>query len=79
MILFVNERFESIVRESDFEFAQLGTVEQYDRFLEDPDLWSATKGLRRLLRISGEHLPEAYGAILPHIQPGNTAVITKIG
>jgi len=57
--LATNAHFRSLVEKAGLSFAQLGTKQQYQEMIANPDLWHPIKGLRTVFE----------GGLLPMIQP----------
>jgi rhamnosyltransferase subunit B len=67
-----NPHFEALVRQTNLDFAPVGTTDDFDAFLAEPDLWHRTRAwkvalrygalgtMRRLYEIAAEH--QARGA-----------------
>lgn len=72
----VNSYFEGAVRKSGLEFDSLGSIEEFKRVLDNPDLWNPQRAFRTLVR---EALEPTYAAIVEaartHNQPGETLVV----
>lgn len=75
VLMLVNQRFEQITREAGLTFVQVGAADEYERFLDDPNMWSERRSLKHLLRVLAQHLPQAYKATVPYVLPGRTALI----
>ena len=70
-----NGRFEAIIKAMGLGFIEIGRAEEYERFLENPDMWSERHGFEHLLSGLVEFLPKIYHETVPHIKPGETLII----
>lgn len=77
--LMVNEHFRSLATENAFQFAPIGTADEYNAALQDPDIWKSVAGPRVLGRAICQAMPRQYEAICDHFQPGNTVVVASLG
>lgn len=75
IVFFANGRFESLARETGFDYVMAGTADEYETFIKDPDLWESKKGFKIIIQMLVAHLPEAYQRLAAHVEPGNTLVI----
>jgi UDP:flavonoid glycosyltransferase YjiC (YdhE family) len=48
------EAFEPVVRGAGLEFVSIGTRQEYESHLADPDIWHPTRGFRRVMSLVGE-------------------------
>jgi rhamnosyltransferase subunit B len=58
--LATNASFESLVVNAGVEFVPIGTPEQFNRWIENPDVWHPRKGGGAVLRGASETLPITY-------------------
>ncbi|CAN5202458.1 glycosyltransferase [soil metagenome] len=67
--------FESRIRRAGIEFTPIGTQADYDRLVEQSDLWHPRRGARLLVDELLDRLPEAYDCIAALTIPGKTVLV----
>jgi rhamnosyltransferase subunit B len=74
--LIAAEPYQSLAIRHGFEFAQVGTTDEYQSLMHDPMLWHPTKSLRVVFRedLLRKYLPLAYRHIRDRYVPGETVV-----
>lgn len=71
-----NAYFENLVRRTGLDFAELGTLEEYDAITSNPDLWHPRKGARAVLEWGGLNLfKPMYELVTDLHRPGETVVV----
>ncbi len=75
--LMVNSYFEPLARRHGLGFLPLGTVEDYFRIIENPDLWRPVRGPQLLARLVFESIAPQYEAIAGRCGSGNTVMIAS--
>jgi len=78
--LIANEMFGDLVRRSDLEFVELGTAEQFQRVIANPDLWHPRKGVEVVL--GGEAmaaLDQTVNTLRAHRKDGTVLVASTLG
>ena len=76
-ILFAtNGHFQPLARKAGLKFEAIGSAEDYQKAINDPDLWHPTKGTQKVLEWSMVQLMRpSYQLIEHHYKPGETLVI----
>ena len=67
--------YEPLTRSVGLEFSPAGTVEQFDRLSNRPELWHPVKGFHVIAEGVGESLPWYYDAIVKNHAPGRTGLV----
>ena len=76
--LFTNPYFEKVIQHSGVEFIPIGSSDEYQIFINNPALWYPYQGAKVIFQYMGPKLiQETYYAILPHIIPGSTILISS--
>jgi rhamnosyltransferase subunit B len=76
VVLLTNDQFEPLARSASLGFASLGTVQEYEDALGEPDLWSPRRGFDVLCRrMILPAMERAYDRIMEQYVPGRTAVV----
>ena len=75
VLFYANGRFEPIIKAMGLGFVEIGHAEEYERFIENPEIWSEHRGLEHLLRGLLNFLPQIYHDTVPYIKPGQTLII----
>jgi rhamnosyltransferase subunit B len=75
--LLANEVYRPLAEKHGFDFAPIGTVEDYHRLTHDPLLWHPSKSLRAVFveDLLRQYLPLTYRAIESRYVRGQTAVL----
>jgi UDP:flavonoid glycosyltransferase YjiC (YdhE family) len=74
-----NGHFEPLSRSLGLEFIALGTEQDYQRVLADPDLWHPLRCARVLTRWGLPLIPHQFEIIRQHHEPGQTIVVSGAG
>lgn len=75
VLFVVNSYFENAVRGAGLGFLSGGTVEEYLRTTQDPNLWKFGKGFRVLFEMMLNSMREYYRVIADRNDPGHTLVV----
>ncbi len=75
VLFFANGAFEPLATGEGLTFVPLGTAQEYETVIRNPDLTHPRKGLRLIARMLMHTLPDVYRQLDAHIRPGNTLVI----
>ncbi|MBI1926437.1 glycosyltransferase [Candidatus Poribacteria bacterium] len=74
--LMTNDHFEGLVQQAGLNFVSMGTAEEYDQILNNPDLWNPRKNLlteQSLLTV----LSVSYNLIAERYKPGHTILVAS--
>src|SRR4051812_30859061 len=72
--VFTNTYFEKLVRDSGLEFVAVGTQQDYERIIRDPEIWHPSRGLKTIMKGLGDHGSQLLDTLLPHVGP-DTAIV----
>lgn len=74
--LIAAEPYQTLAAKHGFDFAQVGTDEEYQRMTRDPMLWHPSKSMRAVFNreLLEKYLPIAYRAIESRYVPGQTVL-----
>ena len=75
VIMIMPAMYESLTRKLGLEFAGAGTVEQFDQFSSQRELWDPVKGFGVIARGVGESMPWFYEPIVRNHRPGRTGLV----
>jgi rhamnosyltransferase subunit B len=77
IVFITNGHFEPLVRQAGLAFEPLGSAEEYQRAINDPDIWHPTRGTKKVLEWSMVGLMRpSYELIKKHNQPGETLILS---
>src|SRR5205823_6499514 len=79
VLLLTNAYFQSLIERNGLGFAPLGTAEEFQKTLEDPDLWDSHRGFGVVAR-SGlvPFLRPMYDFIVRNNHPGSMVVVGSL-
>jgi rhamnosyltransferase subunit B len=75
VVMVMPAMYESLTRKLGLEFAGAGTVEQFDQFSSQRELWDPVKGFGVIARGVGESLRWFYEPIVENHRPGRTGLV----
>jgi len=64
-----NDQFEPLVRRSGMDFVSVGTAEEFDRIIKDPDLWHPKRGLKTVMGALSEQCRRLFDVVRQRINP----------
>lgn len=74
--IYTNPRFEALVRSAGLEFLALGTAEDFERQIRDPDLWHLTRSFRFVAQAGFiDPMRGVYQTIADRSRDGRTIVL----
>jgi UDP:flavonoid glycosyltransferase YjiC (YdhE family) len=69
-----NGYFEPLIRRVGLDFEPVGTAEEFQEFLDEPDAWHPRKALRLVVEWMGRLLPRVYEPVVRLYERGRTVV-----
>lgn len=75
--LMCNQPFEGLARSHGFEFVSLGSEEEFQEIMDDPNLWRPLHGARVLGRVVCDYIGPQYAAIMERHEPGRTVLVAS--
>src|SRR5260221_10503319 len=69
-----NDHFESLVRASGLEFVSVGTAEEFNRIITNPEIWHPTRGLKTIMAAVSEQSHRLFDAVQQRIDQGTLVV-----
>lgn len=75
--LIANEAYRPLAEKHGFDFASVGTVEEFQRMTHDPMLWHPAKSLRAVFNddLVRKYMPLTFAAIESQFVPGSTVLL----
>lgn len=67
--------YEDLVKSLGIDFVPIGTVEQFDRIADDPNLWRPMRAYKVVARAAGEFIQPVYQAVADRCEPGRTMLV----
>lgn len=77
--LVTNARYEAIARHHNLDFAGIGTDEDFDAFVKNPDAWHPSKGTRLVFGAMADYARETYTVVRDLLRPGTVIVAGTLG
>jgi rhamnosyltransferase subunit B len=68
-------KFADVVRRAGLGFFEVGTAEQFEINLQDPDLWHPTRGFGTVMGFVMDAMPELFAALQKLHEPGRTILV----
>jgi UDP:flavonoid glycosyltransferase YjiC (YdhE family) len=62
-----NDHFKPLIRGSGLEFVSVGTTEEFDRIIANPEIWHPTRGLKRIMEAVAEQSRRLFDAVSQRI------------
>ena len=75
VVIATNSHFRGLVEQAGLRFVEIGTAQEYEEAIANPDLWNPRKAARFLARMSGHLLERSYAAIEREYEPGRTLLV----
>ncbi len=73
--LIANGVYEDLITRAGLEFAPVGTVEEFTRVLNNPDIWHPSRGLEVIMNVTIASAQRQFEAIGQLLEPGRTVVV----
>jgi len=70
-----SEHFAGLIEAEGLEFTAIGTDEEYQRWVDHPDMWDPRKSLPVLYGAILEAMPRVYERIAERYEPGSTVLV----
>ncbi|MEL7237273.1 MAG: glycosyltransferase, partial [Planctomycetota bacterium] len=74
-----NPHFEALVESHGLAFTPVGTKEDFDRFADDPAVWSRTRGGVAVLKALGQFIRVSYDALASELRDNTVVVSSTLG
>jgi rhamnosyltransferase subunit B len=62
-----NDHFGPLIERSGLEFVSVGTVEEFDQIIRDPEIWHPTRGLKKIMDAVAEQCRRLFDAVSQRI------------
>lgn len=74
--IIANPNFQPVIESIDAEHIPLGTLEDYELFADDPDIWHPVKGPTLVMEVGVvKFLRELYAKVEQHFRPGESVLV----
>jgi UDP:flavonoid glycosyltransferase YjiC (YdhE family) len=73
-----NDYFRDLVRKAGLKFAPMGSREQFEQWMSNPDVWHPTRGGPTIFRGVAQTLRAVYDTVARHLEPDTVLVASSL-
>ena len=77
VIFFTNPHYASDIQKTGVNFIPVGSVDEYEAFINDPRLWNPYKGRKVAIKFITQSVQKTYDILKEHVTPGQTILISS--